>query len=294
MAKKPQVVIGVLLTAVACFSPAPNPLLSPPALNPLLLPQPVARPPLDPVEKIRATGTVAGFVVRIICPPADRVGSGWIHRSGRVVTAAHVVAGCRAGDLKVYRSDLTQVEIREVAADEWLDLALLTPKEQLPPGLALSTRETLGIGDVVVTWGYPWGYLGKMPLLTVGHISGLGPDPDAKPRPVARLFVNAAFNAGNSGGPLVDVESQAVIGVVCAKLAPIPRGAESALTSLENQTSGILRSGRDAQGREVTLTEGQVVAMVLRHLRGQVQLVVGMAVLPAHLHEFLKAHAVSP
>ena len=60
---------------------------------------------------------------------------------------------------------------------------------------------------------------------------------------IRQWVVNAAFNRGNSGGPVVLIETGEVIGVVSSKLAPISPTAKSALDALEQQKSGFTYEG---------------------------------------------------
>ena len=52
-------------------------------------------------------------------------------------------------------------------------------------------------------------------------------------------YVNGAFNLGNSGGPVIDPDTLTVVGVVHAKMAPLPDILNKAL-NLE-PPSGTLR-----------------------------------------------------
>jgi hypothetical protein len=106
--------------------------------------------------------------------------------------------------------------------------------------------------------------------------------------------VNAAFNSGNSGGPLVDVETGDVIGIVDSKLAPISPQTASALNALQSQISGMVYQATGPDGKQTSVSEAQVVALILNELRQQTQLVIGMAVLPTDLKKFLKAQNVDP
>lgn len=111
---------------------------------------------------------------------------------------------------------------------------------------------------------------------------------------VKRWVVNAAFNRGNSGGPLLLIETGKVIGVVSSKLAPISPNAKSALDALNKQRSGITYEATRPDGPKLTVTKGQIIGMVLTELRNQVQLVIGKAVLVEDIRNFLKGQGIQP
>ena len=102
------------------------------------------------------------------------------------------------------------------------------------------------------------------------------------------------FNGGNSGGPLIHIETGVVFGVVSSKLAPISQETAQILALLEKQNSGFTYTGTTADGKTVTFTEGQLIGKVLTELRRQVQLVIGQAVLREDLIAFLKANKIDP
>lgn len=127
--------------------------------------------------------------------------------------------------------------------------------------------------------------------MTLGYIGGASQLEKNGP---ARLWINGAINSGNSGGPLVLTETGEVIGVVVSKLAPVPPEIVSALDAMSSQRSGVVYNERMADGTTVNLSEAQVIAAVLQYLRGQTQLVIGMAVMPGDIAAFLRAHGVTP
>ncbi len=233
----------------------------------------------------------ASSVVRVICSAEGTGGSGFLHGSGKVISAAHVVAGCDRSKLVLIPTSGSPVPVSEIKLDEKLDLALLAPQQRIGgPSFPISSKSSLTVGAQVTTWGYPTGYNGRAPLLSVGYLAGedrVGLSPP-------RWVVNAAFNAGNSGGPLVDVEDGAVIGVVASKLTPIPPSVESALEALKTQRSGITYKKQHSDGTSENVSEGQVVAEILHYLRSQTQLVVGHAVKSGDIRSFLKANGIEP
>lgn len=244
----------------------------------------------------KAAPSVAPAVVRVECANPPSAGTGFVHRSGFIVTAAHVVGPCNAGDVRLIGADAKPFGALRVEVDASRDLALIKADKNLKSSLRVAgSVAELRYGELVTTWGFPGGYLGLGPLLSVGYIAGLAPAPapDGKLRP--RVHVNAAFNSGNSGGPLVRVEDGVVVGVVVSKMAPMPPDVESALSALQSNDSGVFNyEQRLPDGTTKRLTEGPVVAAVLRHLRQQTQLVIGMAVTPDDLRAFLLERKVDP
>ncbi len=230
-------------------------------------------------------------VFRIICPGG--FGTGFLHKSGKVLTANHVVLNCPSpiGLL----SDGSKILLSVLAVDPATDVALLSPSVPIPgDALPIKVDENLAIGAQVSTWGYPAGYPGLAPLLSVGYLYGKVALQTATGTIIQQWVVNAAFNSGNSGGPLLDVETGGVIGIVDSKLAPISPQAASALNALQSESSGVVYSATQADGKQMNVSEAQVVALMLNELRQQTQLVIGMAVLPSDLKKFLKAQNIDP
>ena len=236
-------------------------------------------------------------VFRIICNGKGQ-GTGFLHRSGRVITAFHVIEGCSARDIIILRADgsgMRQIVVTNVVADTNSDLALLTPAEAInAASLSVSTNLDFKIGSQVCTWGFPTGYTGYAPLLSAGYLAGLQWNllTNGVNRPM--YVVNAAFNGGNSGGPLVDVESGTVIGVVVSKLAPVPKEIEDQLAVLRKAEMGMQYTKTYTDGRIEHVSEAQMLASLVDYLRSQVQLVIGYAATPGNLRNFLLAQGIVP
>lgn len=233
-------------------------------------------------------------VFRILCPKENSAGTGFLHKSGAVITCYHVISNCAPSDVFLLglagRADVTNI-IQN--ADK--DLALLfLDREIKAPVLALSTNDQNAIGSQISTWGFPSGYGGIAPLLSSGYLSGIDHAKGPTGKRIRRLVVNAAFNSGNSGGPLVDIENNAVIGVVASKLAPLPPDIEKALSALKSQTYGFEFTRTSADGKQEKLSEAQVIEEVLQYLRSQTQLVIGQAVPLGDLRAFLIANGIEP
>src|ERR1700730_13324447 len=95
-----------------------------------------------------------------------------------------------------------------------------------------------------------------------------------------------------SGGPLLDIETGEVMGVVASKLAPISPTAASALDALRKQQSGFTYAATRPDGSKFNVSEGQVIELVLQ--AGQLQLVVGMAIRADDLSKFLQHQHLDP
>lgn len=251
--------------------------------------------PVDTDSAGKGGQTALSAAVRVLCPTTGSGGTGFVHHSGRIITAEHVVRGTDASAILVITSTGNHFKVVRVQTDGNLDLALLELEKAVGvPALPLSKTTSLTIGTQVSTWGFPEGYMGQVPILTVGHLSGIEQIKTKGGAIVKRWVVNAAFNSGNSGGPVLHLEDGSVIGVVSSKLAPLPDYIQSALVALSKQTSGFTYTARLPDGSTKTVVEGQVIAEVLQYLRSQTQLVIGHAVTLDDLSAFLQNNGIIP
>lgn len=243
------------------------------------------------------TGATTAFssAVRIVCPSTSSSGTGFIHVSGKVVTAEHVIRGAAPATITVMSATGARTTVSDVQSDPDEDIALLSLSQDLGlPHIPLSSKSRLSIGTQVSTWGYPDGYYGIAPLLTVGYLAGSDKYRTSNGKTITRWVINAAFNRGNSGGPLLHVEDGSVIGVVASKVAPFPEPIQSALKALSEAQAGFSYNYTARDGTQQRFSEGQVVAMVLEYLRTQTQLVIGRAVVLDTICDFLSSHGVDP
>lgn len=148
-------------------------------------------------------------------PPSGSVSTGtaWVATPGLIVTNNHIVQGARevTGRLRSGK----HVSLRLVASDPVNDVALLAPDPfvSLPAPLSVARREA-ALGETVFTVGYPHAdILGANAKVTSGIVSarsGIRDDP--------RLYqTTVALQAGNSGGPLLNMNGEAV-GITTSKL----------------------------------------------------------------------------
>jgi serine protease Do len=154
----------------------------------------------------------------------NKIGTGFIvDKAGLIVTNQHVVAQDNV-DYKVITSDAKEYDVVEVVRDNINDIALLKIEGDNFNALDLGDSGSLEVGQMVIAIGTPLGeYTGSA---TTGIISGL----DRTVTTMADFFgsttkqyegviqTDAAINAGNSGGPLIDSGGN-VVGVNFATTA---------------------------------------------------------------------------
>jgi len=146
-------------------------------------------------------------------PASLNFGTGWLVSPGFIVTNNHVVAQHERA--VIIRTDKSEYNTRVLVRDVANDIALLKIVDDitLPAALPLADRSP-AIGEQVFTIGYPHpDVMGSNPKLSVGIINartGLANDP--------RLFqISTPLQAGNSGGPLINMQGE-VVGIVTSKL----------------------------------------------------------------------------
>jgi serine protease Do len=150
----------------------------------------------------------------------EAVGTGFVVSSnGLILTNYHVVEEARS--ITVTLGDGRQHVARVVASDPSADLAVLRIDATGLSTLALGDSSEARAGDSVVAIGYALGLEGS-PTVTTGIVSSTGrtiqvQDDGGTAGPVVRTYrnvlqISAAINAGNSGGPLLNLQGR-VIGI---------------------------------------------------------------------------------
>lgn len=170
-------------------------------------------------------------------PPHQLLGTGFVVGDGSLIlTNAHVVPKdldeSKFEKLVVFFGTGKQIRRQDatvVATDRTHDLALLRHNGPKAPALRLAGRETAPEGTQIAFTGFPIGaVLGLYPVTHTGIISALTPTAIPAPNSAslnanqiralrAPYFVyqlDATAYPGNSGSPLIDVESGTVIGII--------------------------------------------------------------------------------
>ena len=142
---------------------------------------------------------------KVQTPKKTATGSGVIiSTDGYIVTNNHVVDG--ADELTVTLSDNKEYSARIIGADKTTDLALIKIDGKNLPAIKIANSDDVKIGEWVLAIGNP---LGLNNTVTAGIIS-------AKARTLGAngvesfIQTDAAINAGNSGGALVNTRGELV------------------------------------------------------------------------------------
>ncbi len=145
----------------------------------------------------------------------EAIGTGFeIDSSGNIMTAEHVVSG--ASTIKVTFQNGSTANATLVGSDSSTDSAVIhvdVPASQLHP-LTLGDSTTVLPGQTVVAIGTPLNpqYSESMSAGIVSAINRTISAPNGFSIP-GSIQTDAAINHGNSGGPLIDVATNSVIGI---------------------------------------------------------------------------------
>lgn len=149
-------------------------------------------------------------------PNGTSTGTGVVLTSdGFLVTNAHVVEGSQSVTVLLTNDEEYSAQI--VGKDDVTDLAVLYIEAQDLTPAQFGDSATLRVGDTVVAIGDPLGVEFRG-TFTNGIISGIDRDVDVGGRTMTLIQTNAALNAGNSGGPLINCYGQ-VIGINTMKIS---------------------------------------------------------------------------
>lgn len=143
-------------------------------------------------------------------------GSGFLYnREGDLITNAHVVAG--VSKVKVKTADARELTGEVIGISTDTDIAVVrVPELAGMEPLPLARNSKAEVGDDVLAVGSP---LGLQNTVTTGIISGVGRSFRIKSYSYNDLYqISASIAPGNSGGPLVDQKTGAVLGINSAGL----------------------------------------------------------------------------
>ena len=145
------------------------------------------------------------------------VGTGVIvDPSGLVLTSAQVLR--LLGEVQVVTADGATPRATVVGIDERSDIAVLRlpPRSERYPFVPLADSDLVQVGDWVLAYGAPFGLDFSV---STGIVSATGRDIPDVGEPGAFLQTDAPLNAGNAGGPLVNLRGE-VVGIAAGPSHP--------------------------------------------------------------------------
>ena len=146
-------------------------------------------------------------------------GSGFVvSEDGYILTNYHVIEYAYKGDLDVtvILHDGTRYTAQIVAVEPDNDIAVLKIEAEGLSAATIGDSDALHVGDAVYAVGNPLGELDFS--MTSGHVSAKDRSikTDESTSAIGMFQIDAAVNAGNSGGPVYNDRGE-VVGIVTAK-----------------------------------------------------------------------------
>jgi len=145
----------------------------------------------------------------------DQYGTGWFVDKNYVVTAAHVVDYREGARVEVihgaYRCEGVALHV-----DRAHDVAVIRVSKPWPEAKILPVATSVSKGMQIMVIGYPFelyqliGNIEAMsnnPRASFGHVNWVDPAKDI-------FEIGARTDAGNSGGPIIEMSEDAVVGIV--------------------------------------------------------------------------------
>ena len=144
-------------------------------------------------------------------------GSGFVlTEDGYIVTNNHVVADANEDSIVVQLYSGEEYPAAIVGTDSMNDVALLKIEAEGLQTVTIGDSDQIEVGETVEAIGNPLGELTF--TMTAGYISALDREITPDRTPINMLQTDVAINAGNSGGPLFDMDGN-VIGMTTAKVS---------------------------------------------------------------------------
>jgi S1-C subfamily serine protease len=137
-------------------------------------------------------------------------GSGFVTEDGYIITNAHVTNGTSEVYLEFTGHEFISGTV--VGTDEYTDLSVIRPETLPDYAGGLEFTDSVEVGEQVTVMGSPGGY---EQTVTTGVVSGKNRSASSIVQEYnipAMIQIDAALNPGNSGGPVVNSDTE-VVGV---------------------------------------------------------------------------------
>lgn len=196
-------------------------------------------------------------VVKVICKDLNLVGSGFlISSNGYIVTSHHIVSKINFNKknnsisidyskeiiIKFYDGSTKSAQIAHIKeiSDRpeplYYDFAILKIQDSNLPFLELSDENNFEEGEQVLFCGYPFGldnhttHIGILSSIFIRQTDIKGIEQNV-------LQIDGSINKGNSGGPLLDIKSKKVIGVISTREGRLTCNLEKVKNYISEQLS---------------------------------------------------------
>ncbi len=141
------------------------------------------------------------------------LGSGFIiSADGYLLTNDHVVGNAK--EITITMTNKQRYKARLVGSDHVSDVALLKIEGENFPYIQFGDSDDIMVGEDVVAFGNPFGLfdINDKPIVTNGIVSSTGMKLSGDEGRIYRdmIATNAQINKGNSGGPLVNMNSEVI------------------------------------------------------------------------------------
>lgn len=184
---------------------------------------------------------IFGFVYDVVPEQLAGEGSGVIiDERGYVLTSWHVLEGADSHSVEVVLNNGTKLPAQYIGHDKSADLAVLkiTGAEASWPAVEFGDSDELRVGEVVIAIGSPYSFQSSV---TVGNVSQKGRRIHLLPYEDF-IQTDASITAGNSGGPLIDVDGR-LVGINTAVLIQAKQeGVDIAFSTPSNLASVIAKA----------------------------------------------------
>jgi len=188
-------------------------------------------------------------------------GSGFIiSPDGYILTNNHMVGG--AETVTVQLADGRKATAEIVGADPQTDVAVVKISEKDLPYIELANSNILAVGEWVIAIGSPFGL---SHTVTAGIVSAKGRSSIGVAAYEDFIQTDAAINFGNSGGPLLNLDGQAV-GINTAIIGPggnvgiglaIPSNMAKDIYAQLKESGEVVRGFLGVQGNDVEVGMGK-------------------------------------
>ena len=231
---------GVILNALARFDPFPQ----------IAGPDPGVAPPTSKIARDPDVRRAGGSVVKVLGTACGLgvEGSGWVARSGVVVTNAHVVAGESDTTVQVGGTGARH-DAQAIWFDSKNDIALLRVSgiEGVTPPLAINAGAKPGTSSAIL--GFPENGPFDVQPARLGPTTSVRTEDAYGRGPITRRITSlrGLVRSGNSGGPVVDGQGRVVTTIFAASVGNGQRTGfgvpDTVVQSALSQASGPVGTG---------------------------------------------------